>query len=180
MRQETDQRLKEDLDLFLLALIEEGIATPYRMQTEAGISQGTSLQALKRLVGQKFVKASTEGPRGRIAFQLTAAGRRWMAKGCAGLAQAELTGDFDSVLRKGMLIAFLAKDAKKACQLLRTAASERAEREPAPDPLNSGTENIAQLYARLRRTQAALVITAEAEVLKHAARIIGASSNRKR
>ena len=65
MRSKPDQRMKEDLDLFLLALIQQGITTAYRMQTAAGISQGSSLQVLKRLLERKFIRMSEEGPRRR-------------------------------------------------------------------------------------------------------------------
>jgi hypothetical protein len=65
MRSKPDQRIKEDLDLFLLALIQQGINTAYRMQIAAGISQGTSLQVLKRLVERKFVRMSVDVHRKR-------------------------------------------------------------------------------------------------------------------
>jgi hypothetical protein len=49
MNAKIDQRVKHNLDLFLPALIESGITTPYRMRMAAGISRGASLQSLKRL-----------------------------------------------------------------------------------------------------------------------------------
>ena len=70
-----DRRAREDLDLFLLALISQGVNTPYRMQSLAGISQGTSLQAIKRLLRHRLIRAGEEGSRRSKTWSLTRAGR---------------------------------------------------------------------------------------------------------
>jgi DNA-binding PadR family transcriptional regulator len=70
-----DRRAREDLDLFLLALISQGIDTPYRMQSLARISQGTSLQAIRRLLEHELIRSSAEGSRRRKTWSLTRAGR---------------------------------------------------------------------------------------------------------
>jgi hypothetical protein len=46
----TDKRRRADLDLFVLGLIESGISTLYEFQKFAGISQGASVPALRRLI----------------------------------------------------------------------------------------------------------------------------------
>lgn len=174
-----DQRAKDDLDLFLLALIREGITTPYRMQKTAGISQGASLQSLKRLALRRLIGVSEEGPRRRTEFRLTTAGRRWLDAGCARLADSEPAGDLDSVLRKALLIAFLQKDGKKAAQFLRAAAKSKrvAERQTSdPDPK---TPEIAQLYFRFRQTRADAVVRAEADILERAASEMARRTKRK-
>lgn len=169
MRPKADQRVKEDLDLFLLALIEEGIATPYRMQTAAGISQGTSLQSLSRLAERKLVRATEEGPRRRTEFQLTAAGRRWLERGSSALAEVDPVGDLDSILRKGLLIAFKANDRKRASEFLQAAAEDRLGREPDPIPAPLAVTDMAELYLGLRQAQAESILKTEAAVLKRAA-----------
>ena len=179
MRSKADQRTKEDLDLFLLALIREGIATAYQMQRAAGISQGASLQALKRLVERKLVRVCEEGPRRRTEFQLTRAGEKWLVSNTAALGEAELGGDLDSVLRKGLLMSFLRKDGKRATELLRKAAAQRREREeefgePVPD-----IPEIAQLYTRYRKAAATASVAVEADVLEQAAAELARRSKRK-
>jgi hypothetical protein len=174
-----DQRAKDDLDLFLLALIREGITTPYRMQTTAGISQGASLQSLKRLALGRLIGVSEEGPRRKTECQLTSAGKRWLDAGCARLAESEPVGDLDSVLRKALLIAFLQKDGKKAAQFLRTAAKlKRAAEKQRSDP-DPGNPEIAQLYSRFRQTRADAVVHAEADILERAAAEMARRTKRK-
>lgn len=180
MRLKADQRVKEDLDLFLLALIRHGIATPYRMQMAAGISQGASLQSLKRMVERKLVRAAEEGPRRRMEFVLTPAGGRWLDRGCAALIEAEPNGDFDSVLRKSLLLAFLERDGRKAGDFLRGAAAGRRAREassPVPDP---EAEEMAETYSRIRHARTAAIMNAEADVLEAAATRLVRRANRKR
>jgi DNA-binding PadR family transcriptional regulator len=164
-----DQRTREDLDLFLLALIREGVTTPYRMQTAAGISQGASLQSLKRLALRRLIGVSEEGPRRRTEFQLTTAGRRWLDAGCAALAESESAGDLDSVLRKALLIAFSQKDGKKAAQFLRAAAKSRRAAEGGTSDPDPESPEIAQLYSRFRQNRADAVVHAEAGILERAA-----------
>ena len=43
-----DKRRRNDLDLFLLALIEGGISTPYDLQKSAGLSPGATIPVLQR------------------------------------------------------------------------------------------------------------------------------------
>ena len=171
--------MKEDLDLFLLALIQQGITTAYRMQAAAGISQGSSLQVLKRLLERKFIRMSEEGPRRRTEFLLTLAGERWLIRGCAALADAEPTGDFDSILRKALLVAFIEKNLKKANQLLRAAVAQRLSRDAEMPAAPLGTADMGQLYLRLRETQAAAISNTEVDVLKRAMADLACRSKRK-
>jgi len=179
MRSKADQRTKEDLDLFLLALIREGIATAYQMQRAAGISQGASLQSLKRLVERKLVRVCEEGPRRRTEYQLTWAGEKWLVSNTAVLGEAEPRGDLDSILRKGLLRAFLRKDGKQAADFLRRAAAQRRDQEevfaePVPD-----IPEVAQLYTRYRKAAATASVAVEADVLEQAAAELDRRSKRK-
>jgi hypothetical protein len=175
-----DQRIKEDLDLFLLVLIQVGINTPYRMQTAAGITQGSSLQSLKRLTVRKLVRVAAEGPRGRIEFLLTAAGRRWLDKGSSHLANEEPTGDMDSVLRKGLIVAFVHENPKRAAEYFRRAAVIRRHTQFVSTYVTQETPEIARHYSRFRQTRSSLIAVAEAEVLEQAAAELARSSKRKR
>lgn len=46
----SDKRRRADLDLFVLALIEGGLVTPYELQKAAGLSPGATISSLRRLV----------------------------------------------------------------------------------------------------------------------------------
>src|SRR5438309_1636371 len=50
-----DKRGRADLELFLLALLSRGIATPYDLQAAAGLSPGASIPALGRLEAAGYV-----------------------------------------------------------------------------------------------------------------------------
>jgi DNA-binding PadR family transcriptional regulator len=182
MTSKTDKRAREDLDLFLLGLIKGGIATPYRMQTAAGISQGASLQSLNRLSARKLIRATEAGPRGRVDFHLTSAGRRWLERECAGLLTADSSGDLDSVLRKGLLVAFIAGNRARAIQILREAADERLRRGSLPNAMNSqeSQNEIATVYKQVRQDHATSVLKAEADVLQAIAVQLSQKTGRKR
>ncbi len=95
-----DRRAREDLDLFLLALISQGIDTPYRMQSLAGISQGTSLQAIKRLLEHGLIRSSAEGSRRRKIWSLTRAGRNRLQRDYRPRAsQGPINSNFEGLLR---------------------------------------------------------------------------------
>ena len=61
-----DKRRRIDLDLFVLALIDGGVSTPYELQKAAGLSQGATIPALQRLLAARFVRQGKPGARGRI------------------------------------------------------------------------------------------------------------------
>ena len=111
MTSAADRRAREDLDLFLLALISQGIDTPYRMQSLAGISQGTSLQAINRLAKRKLVRSSAEGSRRRKTWSLTRAGRNRLRRGYrSGTPQSFVNSNFEGLLRTALLMAFVHGD----------------------------------------------------------------------
>jgi DNA-binding MarR family transcriptional regulator len=62
------------LDLFIMALIDQGAATAYAL-SRAGISLGAALPALKRLAKDGLVKKGKPGARRSTAHELTARGR---------------------------------------------------------------------------------------------------------
>jgi DNA-binding PadR family transcriptional regulator len=119
-----DRRAREDLDLFLLALISEGIDTPYRMQSLAGISQGTSLQAIKRLLEHRLIRSGAEGSRRSKTWSLTHAGRNRLQRGYRPSAlQSPITSNFESLLRTALLMAFVLGDFRSASSILSTEAN---------------------------------------------------------
>lgn len=89
------------LDLFLLALIADGIDTPYRWQRQAAVSLGASLPSIRRMGARGLVREAEPGPRGSRRFSLTRAGRTELKKFTEYLetAMAKPNLDVESVLR---------------------------------------------------------------------------------
>ena len=52
--------MKSNLEIFLLALVQADVRTPYDMMSKAGVSLGSSLPALNRLVAAGLVDVSKE------------------------------------------------------------------------------------------------------------------------
>jgi DNA-binding PadR family transcriptional regulator len=88
MAQIPDKRHRTDLDLFILALIDSGIPTPYEFQKAAGLSQGATLPALQRLLDAQLVRQGRPGPRGRTDYKVSAAGKRALRDGWQPLIAA--------------------------------------------------------------------------------------------
>jgi DNA-binding PadR family transcriptional regulator len=165
-----DRRAREDLDLFLLALISEGVDTPYRMQSLAGISQGTSLQSIKRLFEHGLIRSSAEGSRRRKTWSLTRTGRNRLQRDSRPRAsQSPVNSNFEALLRTALLMAFVHGDFQSASSVLSVAATrpkkiyedEARERGEVPE--------IASVYSRMRRLRMAQIARIEADVLKHLA-----------
>jgi hypothetical protein len=68
------ERLRGDLELFVLALIESGVSTPYELQQAAGLTRGATILVLCRLLERRLVLTGEAGTRRRMAYALTAAG----------------------------------------------------------------------------------------------------------
>jgi DNA-binding PadR family transcriptional regulator len=164
-----DRRVREDLDLFLLALISEGIDTPYRMQSLAGISQGTSLQAIKRLLKDGQVRSSAEGTRRRKAWSLTRAGRNQLQRDSRPRAsQSPVNSNFEALLRTALLMAFVHGDFRLASSILSVAAT-RPKKIMDETQKRGEVPEIASVYSRIRRLRMAQIARVEAEILEHLA-----------
>jgi DNA-binding MarR family transcriptional regulator len=116
--------MNTSLELFVLAMARQGLATPYELKTKAGLSLGSTVPALARLQKDALVKASEEGARRSRRFSITAKGARALAQGSAEQLAVEHT-DLDSILRVACL-AWLDGDTK-ACQefMMRSAGGLR-------------------------------------------------------
>ena len=83
-----DKRRRTDLDLFVLALIDGGVSTPYELQKAVGLSQGATIPALQRLLEAGLARRGKPGARGRTDYKVTAAAKRllkdgWLPTSCA-------------------------------------------------------------------------------------------------
>jgi hypothetical protein len=137
------------LDLFLLALIADGLDTPYRWQRQAAVSTGASLPSVRRLAALGLVQEAEPGPRSSRRFSLTRAGRRELGNFTQYL-QAALGNpnlDAESMLRL-VSIAYVQGEQDLARRLLEQCALNRESRSSLDDstrtPLPS---DLAEFYS---------------------------------
>jgi hypothetical protein len=158
-----DKRRRKDLDLFVLALIECGVSTPYALQTAAGLSPGATIPALSRLLEGGFVLQGKPGPRGRADYKTTAAGRRYLKSAWKKLIEDGPIGDLDADLRVALLALFVGGDPGLAKDFLRLTSAQRLEsavklEEPAE---SSSLPPLALWYRRLRSASSEALMKGE-------------------
>ena len=117
------------LDIFVLALLDRGLETPYDLQRQGGLSLGASTPALRRLLKAKLVtldeKASATN-RPRHAYKVTRSGSETARLAWVPFLGAEnLPPDLDSVLRIIDLAAHYRADKKKIAAFATRAANQR-------------------------------------------------------
>jgi DNA-binding PadR family transcriptional regulator len=122
-----DKRHRGDLDLFVLALIESGVSTPYELRTAAGLSLGATIPALRRLLEAGLVLAAKPGPRGRADRRLTAEGLRYLKGGWRALIDEGPSGDLDADLRVALLAFCVGGDRRLAADFLRKSTARKLE-----------------------------------------------------
>lgn len=97
------------LQLFLLVLVEFGLATPYDLLSKAGLGVGLTSPALKRLKEARLL-TSSPGPRNRVRYAITGKGRKWLRDnlevGLPPFWQQGQTDVFES-LPRGIILAWL-------------------------------------------------------------------------
>ena len=123
--------MESSLELFLLALIDSGLATPYEFYNHAGISVGASLPALNSLLRQKLVSRGKAGNRRRMAYRLTGSGRTALKNWSTTQAPKQESGDVASALRFSTLAYFLSSPAQ-AKQILERAGAHLAPNAEPP------------------------------------------------
>ncbi len=114
--------MESSLEVFLLALIDSGLSTPYEFYSRAGISVGASLPALKSLLRQKLVSRGKASHRGRMSYGLTGSGRAALKNWSTIQASKHESGDMASALRLSTLAYFLGSPAQ-AKQILAYAVT---------------------------------------------------------
>lgn len=158
-----DKRRRGDLDLFVLALIASGVATPYELKTAAGLSPGATIPALARLLEVGFALQGKPGSRGRADYKITAEGRRYLKSGWKELVQDGPSGDLDADLRVALLALWLGGDRRLGADFLRQSAEKKLNTirtAEEPDDLAS-LPPLAQWYRRLRSTSGKALIKGE-------------------
>lgn len=173
-----DKRSKLDLELFVLALVQRGVNTPYMLFTTAGLSPGATLPVLNRLEKAGFVRKGKPGARGRMEFEVTASGRQQLKVGWRPLLESPVAGDIESILRTVALSVLSGADNKTVLEFLESAHASKAkdalrrksEARTAKESLSD--ESDTGLYAWMQATQASARLASEAKVLRQLASAI--------
>ena len=152
MSETRDRRRKSDLDLFVLALINSGVSTPYTLQKEAGLSPGAAIPVIQRLLQAGLIRQGKPGLRGRTECRITASGRKQLKSGWRTLIDEGPSGDLDADLRVALLAISEGNAYSAAVQMLKRSAAKLLEMGQA---ISTGTEPhapiaLARLYRDLR------------------------------
>jgi DNA-binding PadR family transcriptional regulator len=168
MSETRDKRRKTDLDLFVLALIDGGVSTPYELQKAAGLSQGATIPALQRLLDAGFLRQGKPGSRGRTDHRVTATGKRLLKDGWIPLIEAGPSGDADSDLRVALLALSAGGGRGQAADFLQRAADRKMESIGSPVPINDlkALAPLARWYRELRSSTARTLLTAESSAIR--------------
>ena len=163
MSESGDKRRRSDLDLFVLALIESGVSTPYELHKMAGLSPGASIPVLGRLVETGLIRQLKAGVRRRVGHKTTAGGRKHLESGWRALVDAGPSGDTDADLRVALLAQWVGGDRRWAVEFLRAAAAKKLElmraAEETPDEASSSA--LAVCYRQMRANRARVLLKGE-------------------
>ncbi len=178
-----DENFTSDIDLFVLALVQRELATPYDFKARAGLSVGSSAPVLARLEKAGFIKCTGTGARKSRRFSITKAGEKALETNWQVLLDTRLT-DFDAILRITYLAwalgrrDALAKFVEKASSSLKDVAlTRRAEANQLEGAL--GNKVSGEAFRWLRTLCEAARLDAQAEALKQAAEQITSKKNKK-
>jgi DNA-binding PadR family transcriptional regulator len=165
MSETRDKRRRTDLDLFVLALIADGISTPYELQKAAGLSQGATVPALQRLVEAGFVRQGKPGARGRTDHRITSAGKKQLKFAWRTLLDNGASGDLDADLRVALLILWAGGERRLAADFLRQSAEKNSESVVEIEESRDSTVlvPIALWYQRLRSASAVTLLKGQAK-----------------
>ncbi len=95
--------MRTSLELFVLTMVQQGLATPHELKAKAGLSLGSTVPVLARLEKDALIKGSEEGARRSRRFSITTKGAKALTDGLSVQLESS-PKDIDSILR----IAYLA------------------------------------------------------------------------
>lgn len=162
MSKTPDKRRRGDLELFVLALIDDGVSTPYELQQAAGLSPGATIPVLRRLLEAGLSLVGKGGARGRMSYKVSAAGRQRLKRGWKDLITAGPIRNLDANLRVALLVFFIGGNRRLAVEFLRMSGTRNLESLGSidvPKYLDLGSR-LAVEYSRLRAVSARALIKA--------------------
>ncbi len=98
-----DEHMPKDLDLCILALVDQGAATPYDLKVKAGLSLGSTIPTLQRLLNEGLIKGANPDLRNSRKYSPMGKGKAALRRGWSELVESRPT-DLDTISR----IAYLA------------------------------------------------------------------------
>ncbi|MEO6119319.1 MAG: PadR family transcriptional regulator [Terriglobales bacterium] len=151
------------LELFLLAAIADGCATAYNLHREAGLSVGSTLPALQRMVKGGWLTVETTGGRGRMQHKLTATGRKQLGSWRQSVDEAleSPASDIDARLRLIALV-WHQGDKRRLKKLLSAFPSQPSDDSTAAD----SADTLPGFYRSLLRAQATERLRANARLIR--------------
>ena len=173
-----------DLDLFVLALVQSGLATTYDLKSKAGLSVGSTAPILARLEEAGLIQAAKPGVREVRRFSVTKEGRKHLTVGWKELLERRPT-DVDEVLRI-TYIAWAMDSPEVASKFVESAAAGlqylAATRNAEANQLQStlGEHVGGQAFRWLRTAADAARLHAQAEALKQLGRQIKTKKSKRR
>ncbi|HYD16500.1 MAG TPA: PadR family transcriptional regulator [Candidatus Nanoarchaeia archaeon] len=164
---------QSSLEVFILALISQGLNTTYAFQSEVGLSLGASVPALKRLEEAGLVTRKISGR--RHEFTLTRAGKTTLASW--NVDQRRFPTEFEDVLRTAFLNALGDKkdcvsDLFQQAAKARRRAAEELEEEAERLQKDIGIKFDLRAYQWLRTRAEATRLAAEQALLDEASHLI--------
>lgn len=164
------KRGRTDLELFILALVSRDIATPYELQSTAGISPGASIPALGRLDAAGYVSKGQEAARGRVAYHVTSRGKKHLESSWRALLESP-DGDMDVVLRTACIALLMGQSKQVIVNYLLKASNRRTTKPEAPLFNPPGLRDPG-LYPWMRQIGEPARVASEAAVLKKIASLL--------
>ena len=132
-----DLRSRSDLLLFILALIDGGIATPYLLKSEAGLSPGATIPVLRKLEKEGAIRSLEIRARGKKEYRTTSAGKTRLRRGFRDLWSGPPPTDVEAVLRTvtlGIMTGMSRKEIRRFLSSAAEASQARVAPAKAPDP----------------------------------------------
>ncbi len=112
----------DDIELFLLALVSRGLATPYDFKVQAGLSVGSTAPVLARLEEHGWIGGGKPGVRGSRRFTITKTGEKTLAAEWRGLLRRRSTS-IDEILRV-VYLAWALGEISSAAQFMDQASTD--------------------------------------------------------
>lgn len=182
MSETRDKRRRNDLDLFVLALVAEGVSTPYALKTVADLSPGATIPALRRLLEDGSLVKRKPGSRGRTDHGITAVGRSRLKDAWRELIDLGPSGDIDADLRVALLTIWSGGNRRLAADFLKGSAARKLEGISTPDELDKSpsTSALALWYRKIRLTSAMVLAKGESNAALTMARALPSKSIKKK
>jgi len=116
------------LEIFLLAVVERGVASSYDLKNKFDLSVGATIPALKRLEEEELIQrepAEAGARREKRVYGLTPKGRRALRTGVRKLLERKSPATLEGALRIATLPVLAGFDGEAAADYLRRAADDR-------------------------------------------------------